>query len=306
VRICSLLPAATEIVCALGLGDDLTGVTHECDYPPEVLGKPIVVRSRLEASSLRSKEIDKVVGESLRKGESLYRLDLPSLEQAAPDLIISQDLCDVCAITPQDISRAIERLPKRPTLLSLNPTCLGDILEDIRRVGEATGRLAEAERLVTSLQGRVTQVASKASQAEKRPRVLSVEWLDPLMASGHWIPEMVELAGGVDGLGRRGAPSSKIEWEVVLDYQPEVILLMPCGFDVERTRKELGLLAGRKGWARLPAVSEGRVFAMNGHAYYSRPGPRLVDGLGVMACLFHPELFPGSHSQEAASKVDRL
>lgn len=306
MRICSLLPAATEVVCALGLGDSLTGVTHECDHPPEVLGKPIVVQSRLEESSLSSREIDEVVGESLRRGESLYRLDLPSLEQAAPDLVIAQDLCDVCAITPQDISQAIERLPKRPALLSLNPTCLGDILEDIRRVGEATGRLEEAERLVTSLRGRVNRVASKASQAEKRPRVLSVEWLDPLMASGHWIPEMVELAGGVDGLGRRGAPSSKIEWAVVLDYQPEVILLMPCGFDVGRTRRELGLLAGREGWATLPAVVEGRVFAMNGHAYYSRPGPRLVEGLEVMARLFHPELFPGGYPQDAAARVDVL
>lgn len=303
MRICSLLPAATEIVFALGLGDELYGVTYECDHPPGALVKPVVVRGLFEEGHYSSGEIDRTIAERLGKGESLYRLDVARLEEIEPDLIIAQGLCDVCAIGSQEVLKAVERLPKQPALLSLDPTCLGDVLANIQAVGEATGRRREAEELITTLRRRIEKVVSTAAKAQVRPRVLCLEWIDPPMVGGHWIPEMVEFCGGIDGLGNRWTPSTKIAWEAVQAYKPEVIVLMPCGFDVPRTLEEVPLLQKLEGWGRLPAVQRGRIYAVNGHAYFNRPGPRLVDGLEILACLIHPELFPGVLLEHQAVKI---
>ena len=303
MRICSLLPSATEIVYALGLGDQLYGVSHECDFPPEAAAKPTLIRSVFDPSTLSSHEIDRAVIEHLRRGEGVYAIDVDRLRRADPDLILTQELCDVCAVPYTEVKRAVEELGSRPRLLPLSPTLLGDVLHDIRRVGEAAGRVEQAESLVAALQSRVDRVVARAARAVEQPSTFCLEWADPLYVSGHWVPEMVELAGGIDGLGMKGKPSVPIEWERVARYAPEVVVLMPCGFDVERTVLEVPLLAGLPGWFDLPAVKRGRVYAVNGSAYFNRSGPRLVDGLELLAKLLHPELFPGPISGEAARPV---
>lgn len=303
MRICSLLPSATEIVYALGLGDQLCGVSHECDFPPEAAAKPTVIRSVFDSTTLSSLEIDRAVMERLRQGEGVYTIDLDRLQQADPDLILTQELCDVCAIPFSEVKQAVEQLGRHPLLLPLSPTLLADVLDDIRRVGEAAGRRKQAESLVAGLQSRIDGVAAVATSAAERPTTFCLEWADPLYVSGHWVPEMVGLAGGTDGLGMKGKPSIPVEWDRVVRYAPDVVILMPCGFDVERTVRELPLLTRLAGWSDLPAVKRGRVYAVNGSAYFNRSGPRLVDGLELLAKILHPELFPGSIPDEMARQV---
>ncbi len=300
MRICSLLPSATEIVYALGLGDQLYGVSHECDFPPGAVAKPIMIRSVFDPSVLSSLEIDRAVIERLRRGEGVYTIDLDRLRQADPDLILTQELCDVCAIPYSEVQRAVEQLGGRPRLLPLSPALLGDVLQDIRQVGEATDRREQAESLAEGLQGRIDRVTATAAHAVERPATFCLEWADPIYVAGHWVPEMVEMAGGIDGLGIKGKPSVPIEWNRVVRYDPEVVILMPCGFDVERTVRELPLLTRLPGWSDLPAVKRGRVYAVDGSAYFNRSGPRLVDGLELLAKLLHPELFPGAIPEQAA------
>ncbi|HXK27995.1 MAG TPA: cobalamin-binding protein [Candidatus Binatia bacterium] len=302
MRICSLLPAATEIAFALGLGDALVGVTHECDYPPQAKEKPVVVRTVIDVARMTSEEIDRKVGKALQTGKGLYTIDEDAFINAAPDLILTQGLCDVCALDYNEVVKATAKLSRPPTIMSLNPHCLADVLDDIRRIGAATERLSVAEKLVQGLQQRIDRV-DHASPAY-RPRVVCLEWYEPLYAAGHWAPEMVELAGGQDMLGRKGEPSSKVEWRDVVAARPEVILLMPCGFDVRRTVKEATLLRRREGWNDLPAVRAGKVFAVNGNAYFSRPGPRLIDGLEILAQLICPEKIARSLSTADAARFN--
>jgi len=302
MRICSLLPAATEIAFALGLGDALVGVTHECDYPPQANEKLVVVRSVIDAARMTSREIDRKVGEALQAGKGLYTIDEDAFIDAAPDLILTQGLCDVCALDYNEVVKAAEKLSRRPTILSLNPQRLADVLEDIRRIGAATERLIVAEALVQDLQRRIDRVAN--ARPVHRPRVVCLEWYEPLYTAGHWAPEMVELAGGEDMLGRKSEPSSKVEWREVLAARPEVILLMPCGFDVRRTVKEATALRRLEGWNDLPAVRAGRVFAVHGNAYFSRPGPRLIDGLEILEQLIHPEKITWSLSPSDAARFN--
>ena len=303
MRICSLLPSATEIVYALGLGGQLCGVSHECDFPPEAATKLTVIRSVFDPCTLSSLEIERAVIERVHRGEGVYTIDLDRLQQAAPDLILTQELCDVCAVPYGEVTRAVERLDRRPRLLSLSPTLLGDVLADVLRVGEATGWRAQAKSLVEGLQTRIDRVVTTVASAQERPATFCLEWSDPVYVAGHWIPEMVELAGGTDGLGMKGKPSFAIEWDRVVHYGPEVIVLMPCGFGVERTVNELPCVTGLPGWSNLPAVKRGRVYAVNGSAYFNRPGPRLVDGLELLGKILHPELFPGPISDEMARQV---
>ena len=300
MRICSLLPSATEIVYALGLGDQLYGVSHECDYPPEAAAKPTLIRSAFDQSSLSSLEIDHAVMERLRSGEGVYAIDQDLLRQAEPDLILTQELCDVCAVPYSEVKRAVDQLVSRPRLLPLSPSLLGDVLQDISRVGEATGREEQAGFLVRRLRERIDRVTSRTATAAERPATFCLEWADPLYVAGHWIPEMVEMAGGIDGLGMKGKPSVQIKWERVIGYAPEVVILMPCGFDVERAVREMPLLTRLPGWSDLPAVQRGQVYAVNATAYFSRSGPRLVDGLELLAKILHPELFPGPIPGEVA------
>lgn len=300
MRICSLLPSATEIVYALGLGDQLYGVSHECDYPPEAAAKPTLIRSVFDQSSLSSLEIDHAVMERLRSGEGVYTIDLDRLRRADPDLILTQELCDVCAVPYSEVKRAVGQLSGQPRLLPLSPSLLGDVLQDISRVGEATGREEQAGFLVRRLRERIDRVTARTATAAERPATFCLEWADPLYVAGHWVPEMVEMAGGIDGLGVKGKPSVQIEWERVVKYAPEVVILMPCGFDVERAVREVPLLTRLPGWSDLPAVQRGQVYAVNATAYFSRSGPRLVDGLELLAKILHPELFPGPIPGEAA------
>jgi iron complex transport system substrate-binding protein len=293
VRICSLLPSATEICFALGLGEQVVGVSHECDYPPEAAGKPVLVTSRIRTRDVPSGEIDRQATEAIAAGRGVYAIDREALRRAAPDLVLTQEICDVCAVPFGEVAEAVRGLPAPPRLLALNPTSVGDVLRDIRRVGQAAGRAAEAAALSQRLAARVEAVRLRAAGAAGRPRVFCCEWMDPLYAAGHWIPEMVEWAGGQNGLGTAGAPSAKVAWEAVRAFAPEVVVVMPCGFGIPETHREFALLASRPGWAELPAVRGRRVHAVDGHAYFSRSGPRLVDGLELLARLIHPELFPG-------------
>ncbi len=287
---------------ALGLGDALVGVTHECDYPAEAKQKPVVVRSVIDSARMTSGEIDRKVGEVLQAGKGLYTIDEAAFIDAAPDLILTQGLCDVCALDYNEVVKVAAKLSRQPTIVSLNPHSLADVLEDIRRIGAVTERLIVAEALVQDLQRRIDRVAD--AHPVHRPRVVCLEWYEPLYAAGHWTPEMVELAGGEDILGRQGEPSSKVEWRDVVSARPEVILLMPCGFDVRRTVKEATPLRRREGWNDLPAVRAGKVFAVNGNAYFSRPGPRLIDGLEILAQLIHPEKIAGSLSTADAARFN--
>jgi iron complex transport system substrate-binding protein len=303
MRVCSLLPGATEIAFALGLGDDVVGVTHECDYPAEARQKPVVVRSLIDSNRMTSLEIDRWVGERLGSNQSLYLVDEERLREAAPDIILTQGLCDVCAIDYNEVVAVSETLAKKPKIVSLTPNCLTDVLDDVTRVGEATGQRHRAERFVQELEQRISSVRKQAAGSSARPRVACLEWFDPVYAAGHWVPEMVELAGGHDVLGRQGEPSEKTDWKKVLELAPDVIVLMPCGFDMQRTAKEATTLEQLEGWHDLPAVKAGRVFAVNGHAFFSRPGPRLVDGLEILAHIIHPEVFPMQPSADALQRI---
>jgi iron complex transport system substrate-binding protein len=302
MRICSLLPGATEIAFALGVGDQVVGVTHECDYPPAARDKPVVVKSAIDSKRMSAAEIDRKVGELLEAGRGLYHLDEQALIAAHPDIILTQGLCEVCALDYDEVVKAASLLPRQPTIISLNPRGLTDILDDILRVGDATERQAAAQALVGDLRGRIEQVGRR--EPDNRPRVVCLEWFEPLYVAGHWVPEMIGLAGGFDVLGHQGEPSAKIAWSEVVDARPEVILLMPCGFDVRRTVKESTPLLALPGWHDLSAVKNGNLFALNGNAYFSRPGPRLINGLEILARIIHPENVTWSLSPADAARLN--
>ncbi|MDQ7859320.1 MAG: cobalamin-binding protein [Armatimonadota bacterium] len=287
MRIVSLLPSATEIVCALGLGDALVGISHDCDYPAEVLDRRVLSTALVDPSQ-PSAAIDAAVRDRVHRGTSVYHLDAAGLEALRPDLILTQELCEVCAPSFTEVRRAARVLEGRTRLVSLEPLGLDDILDTIALVGDLTGAARTARALVSDLRARIEAVR-RLPPPEPRPRVLCVEWLDPLFVAGHWVPEMVAIAGGEDGLGRPRASSVTVPWEAVVAYAPELIVLMPCGFDLERTRAEAPLLARRPGWDALPAVRAGRVYATDGSAYFNRPGPRVVGGLEILAALVREE-----------------
>ncbi len=290
MRVCSLLPSATEILFALGLGDHVAGVTYECDFPPEAKQKRVVVRSRLP-QTCDPAEIDLQVSQFLARGESLYSVDLEALRAIAPDLIITQDLCRVCAASPDDLAAALAGLPRPPHVLSLTPHNLAEVWNDIRIVGEAMGRAAEAKVLVAEFERRVAAV-EKAMAGAERLRVVCMEWLDPPYTAGHWVPEMVSRAGGREILGRAGEPSFRVPWEEILAAQPDVVVLMPCGYGLEQVAQEFARTRLPAGWEDLPALRQGRVFAVDASSYFSRPGPRLADGVEILAHLLHPERAP--------------
>lgn len=302
MRICSLLPGATEIAYALGLGEQIVGVTHECDYPPDAQQKPVMVHSAVDAQRMSGSEIDRMVAELLAAGKGLYHIDEAALLAANPDVILTQGLCEVCALDYNEVVKAAARLPRQPNIVSLNPHSLSDLLDDVLRVGQATERIAAATSLAADLRQRIDSLGH--SEPDNRPRVVCLEWFEPLYTAGHWVPEMVALAGGFDVLGQPGEPSAKIEWRQVTEARPEVILLMPCGFDVRRTVKESTPLRSLPGWEQIPAVRSGNVYAMNGSAYFSRPGPRLVNGLEILARIIHPESVTWSLSPADAARFN--
>ncbi|MGH9787184.1 MAG: cobalamin-binding protein [Candidatus Acidiferrales bacterium] len=287
MRICSFLPSATETLYALGLGDSVVGVTYECDFPAEVKSKPVVVHTKLPRSSSPG-EIDRLVREFVARGESLYRVDIELLAQLQPDLIVTQDLCHVCAASPDDLSSALSALPGSPRVLSLSPRTVGDLWSDIVLLGEAADRVQEARELVSELQRRVTAVRKAVADAP-RPRVVCLEWLDPPFVAGHWAPEMVDFAGGRDVLGRAGSPSFRVDWQDVVRSEADTVVLMPCGYDLEQTMTEFAGLALPNGWGDLPAVRRGQVFAVDAAGYCSRPGPRVATGIEMLASVLHPD-----------------
>ena len=301
-RICSLLPSATEILYAIGLGDCVVGVTHECDFPPEAAGKLALIRPRIDPKAPPA-EIDRQVSELVAKGESIYAVDADLIERLSPDLIVTQDLCHVCAASPDDLATALTRLPKRPQVLSLTPHTLQDVWNDIRRVGRAVERGSQAESLACELERRVREIENRTPAKGSRPRVLCLEWLDPYYVAGHWVPEMVARAGGQDVLGCAGQPSSRVTCEQIAESAADVMLIMPCGYGLDRAAAEARAMRLPCEWDQLPAIRDRRVFALDANAYFSRPGPRLAEGVALLAELLHPDVFEGAVMAFACRRV---
>jgi len=287
VRIVSLVPHATELLFALGLGDDVVAVTHECDFPLEVLELPRVTRDVLPAG-LGAAEIDAAVRERTQQGKAIYELDEDRLEELEPDLIVTQELCAVCAVSYDDVVEVAGRLATAPRVVSLDPKTLGEAMGDIRTIAQATGVRDAALELVTRQRARIDAVRRAVKDADP-VRVAAIEWLDPVFIAGHWTPQIIELAGGADVLGFAGEHSEQSTWETVAAARPEVVVVMPCGYDAERSREEALRYA-----AELRGVGARRTVAVDAAAYFSRPGPRLVDGLELMAHVLHPDLVPDS------------
>ncbi len=298
LRIVSFLPSATEIACALGLEDSLLGITHECDYPPHVRSKPVVVRNVLPIEQMTQSEIDRAVAERMRAGLSLYQIDEKLLHELAPDLILTQDLCQVCAPSGNEVSQVLKSLPKTPQILWMTPRSVSEIFQNVRDLGAATGRIDEANRLVDDCRARLDALSARTSTAVSRPRVFCMEWLDPVFASGHWVPELVQAAGGLDEVASAGAESVRVSWDDIAAFAPEVLVIMPCGFNLQQTMKQIWSVFGAYGsrannphFFDLPAVRNGRVYAVDANSYFARPGPRVVEGAELLAHLIHPELF---------------
>ncbi len=336
-RIASLLASGTEIIYALGLGDRLVAVSHECDYPAEAARKPRVTRTLVDAAA-GSRQIDEQVREMSADGAALYEIDATRLAALQPDLIVTQAQCDVCAVRYADVVCAVETVPELhgAQVVALNPHSYGDIFDDILRVGQAAGCPGEADLLTAKLKARVDNVRTKAAAAAAkvgRPRVVGLEWLDPIMVAGNWMPEMIDLAGGVPvgvaaevtgsgvdfaasaGGGTKTPDGREIDsqplprysqytpWPAIVAEDPDVIVVMPCGFDLERTLAEAALLPRLPGWHDVAAVRAGGVYAVDGNAYFNRSGPRMVDSLEILAHLIHPEAFPPPRDARAYARV---
>jgi iron complex transport system substrate-binding protein len=284
MRIVSLVPAATEMLFALGLGADVVGVTHECDYPEAARGLPKVTSDRL-APGLSAAEIDAAVKARTLAGESIYDLDRDMLEALGPDLIVTQALCTVCAVSYDDVRQIAEELDTLPMVISLDPHTLGEVLGDYRTIAQATDTKDEAVDLIRESSERIDRIRLAMRGAERQPRVLALEWLDPPFAAGHWTPQLVEFAGGEDVLGFTGEPSEEITWEMAAVTEPDIVVIMPCGYDAEIAHREAEMHR-----EQLEALGAERIVAVDAAAFYSRPGPRLVDGLELMAHIIHPEL----------------
>lgn len=291
MRIVSLLPSATEIVCALGLRDRLVGVTHECDWPESVRVLPKVTRTLIPEDA-ESAAIDAMVRERRHAGGALYTLDLPALEALRPDVIVTQTLCDVCAVAEDEVREAACSLPGAPRVVHLEPQSLAEVLASIRELAEALGIPRRGEEVVAELSVRVDAVAARTAGLASRPRTVLLEWLHPPFSCGHWNPELVRLAGGIECLGRDGERSRTLRWNEVSDAAPEVVLISCCGFGVARTMEDVAALASVPEWRDLPAVRAGRVYVADGAQYFSRPGPRLVDSLEILAHALHPDAHP--------------
>ena len=306
MRIVSFLPSATEIACALGLAESLVGITHECDYPPEIKSKPVVVRNALPIEKMSHSEIDRAVAERMSEGKSLYEIDEQLLRELAPDMILTQNLCQVCAPSGNEVSQVIKALPKAPQILWLTPQSIGEIFDNVRELGAATGRTSEAESLVNDCLRRLESLSERTKSVAHRPKVFCMEWLDPIYASGHWVPELVKIAGGIDELGVERGDSVRISWEKLTAYAPEVLVLMLCGFNLEQTMKQVWSVFGYRSspFFDLPAVRNNRAFAVDANSYFARPGLRVVDGAELLAQLIHPELFNFTHASEFFKPID--
>ncbi len=294
MKIVSLLPSATEIVCSLGLQDNLVGVSHECDYPPGVADLPSVTKTIIP-KGLSSIEIDIRVREHLQTEKALYALDMSTLQKLQPDLIVTQALCDVCAVAASEVNEAVCELPGNPQVVNLEPMSLGDVLATIALLAKKTNKVPQGQRTLANLNARIENVTkrSAAIHTEKRPRVGFFEWIDPLFNAGHWTPELIAMAGGIDCFGNLHQPSQTVEPSRLIEADPDILFIALCGFEEERTRQDLTILSEKiEGWDSLRCVKNGELYFTDGNAYFSRPGPRLVDSLEIMANCLHPELHP--------------
>jgi iron complex transport system substrate-binding protein len=291
-RIVSLLPAATEIAAALGLMDQVVGVSHECDFPEQANHRPRVTHCPVHDSNLASREVDEWVRRALHDNGTIYTIDEPLLRKLRPDVILTQKLCDVCAVGYGTVALLAETLPGPSTVVNLEPSSVSDIFDDIRRVGEVCDVPERAHKLVIQLSDRIEGVRRRANRIRHRPRCFLMEWVDPPFCSGHWGPELVEIAGGCDPLGRKQQPSLQIEWQKVLDAQPEIIVLALCGYSIDRARRDYEILRQFPDFNSLPAACRGEIYLVDASAYFARPGPRIVDSLEILAGILYPGEFP--------------
>lgn len=302
-RVVSLLPAATETVCALGAGERLVGRSHECDVPPEVAALPVCSRPR-EPLHGSDAEIDDRVRDLVRRGLSVFEVDADRLRALAPDLVITQAQCEVCAVSLAEVEAALgEWTGAAPAVLSLEPSALRDVLADVQRVADALGEADAGRRLRAAMRERMRAIDGEANGVPGAPTVACIEWVSPLMAAGNWVPELVDLAGGDDRLGKAGEHSPVIEWERVREEDPDVLLVMPCGFDLARSVDSAASLAALPGYDDLRAVKTGEVYAADGHRHFNRPGPRLVESLEILAEIFHPQRFSFGHEGEGWRRI---
>ena len=301
------------MVCALGLEDSLVGVTHECDYPELVKSKPVVVRNVLPIETMTQSEIDRAVAQRLRDGQSLYQIDEDLLASLAPDLILTQNLCQVCAPSGNEVSQVLKALPHKPEILWMTPQSIAEIFDNLRDLGSAVGQTKKAEELIADRQARLEKLESETSKLGHHPRVFCMEWLDPVYACGHWVPEMVRIAGGADEVGSDGGESVRVSWQKLADWAPEVLVMMPCGFNLQQTMKQVWQHFGPyssfpseslAAFFNLPAVRQDRVYAVDANSYFARPGPRVVDGTELLAHLIHPESFAWNGPADAYLRVD--
>jgi iron complex transport system substrate-binding protein len=299
MRIVSLLPSATEILFALGVDKEVVGVSHECDFPPQARTRRVVIHSRLphDAPPL---EIDRLVREYVGRGESLYSVDAEALRELEPDLIVTQDLCQVCAASPDDLATTLARFPVPPEVLCLNPQDLGDVWRDILWVGEDTRRGHEAEALLEKIGARLGRLECQLDGIEHRPRVAILEWLQPFYVAGHWVPEMIEIAGGKDALGKKRTPSFRVSAEDVINAAPEILLIAQCGYSAQQARDEYNGMTFSEEWSAIPAVRNSRVYALDAGGYFSRPGPRLMTGIEALAKILHPEVVVSPEAEGVA------
>ncbi len=300
------------MVCALGLDDALVGITHECDYPESIKDKPVVVRNILPVEQMSQREIDVAVAERLREGKSLYQIDENLLASLDPDLILTQNLCQVCAPSGNEVAQVLKTLPREPEILWMTPRSISEIFQNLNDLGAAVGQSERAKELSANCRGRLEVLGAQTSALE-RPRVVCMEWLDPVYACGHWVPEMVKTAGGADEVGADGGESVRVDWKALANWAPEVLVLMPCGFNLQQTIKQVWQHLGpysamsaadRAIFFDLPAVQNDRVYAVDANSYFARPGPRVVEGTELLAHLIHPERFGWHGPSDAFLKVD--
>lgn len=288
-RIVSFLPSATEVLYQIGAGDQIFGVTHECKFPESAKRKPKVINSSFDPAKMNSKEIDNKIVELMQSGRDIYVIDDRILKEAKPDLIVAQGVCEVCSPFTKEIKRAISILDYKPDVLILDPHDLDDILISIMDVAERVGRIKEGRKLIVSLQNRIDSIRIRPK--ENKPKVLCIEWIDPFFTAGHWIPQMVEIAGGINGLGSYGKPSYRIGIDEIIKFDPDKIILMPCGFDIDRTLIEFKQAKISNDWKSLQAVQNNEIFAVDAGAYFSKPSPRTITGLEILAKIIHPDKF---------------
>lgn len=302
MRIVSLLPSATEILFALGFDKEMVGVSHECDFPPRARTKRVVIHSRLPHDAPPA-EIDRLVREFVGRGESLYSVDAEALAELEPDLIVTQDLCQVCAASPDDLATTLARFPVPPEVLCLNPQDLGDVWRDILWVGEDTCRGHEAETLLEKIGARLGGLERQLEGIEHRPSVAILEWLQPFYVAGHWVPEMIEIAGGKDALGQKRTPSFRVSVEDVIDAAPEILLIAQCGYSAQQALDEYRAMSFPEEWSAIPAVRNSHVYALDASGYFSRPGPRLITGIEALAKILHPKVAVSPEAEGVARPI---